>query len=188
MPDSDPKCHASSSACAADSCGQGLLPSLLLHLQPCRLAAQLVACSKPQPWHETWAGCVLAPAVTQHSSSKTRHVGKSAQQVDKTRQSHGRGVCLQTEKQRVIWAYKILFLDVLFPLNLRKVIFVDSDQVIRADFAQLWYMDMQVCLPCPLSPLVQNNMCSWVLSCMCLAACCTLVHAYSLFPDARFGD
>ena len=56
-------------------------------------------------------------------------------------------VCIswQTEKQRVIWAYKILFLDVLFPLSLRKVIFVDSDQVIRADFAELWYRDLQVC-------------------------------------------
>ena len=55
------------------------------------------------------------------------------------------GCCFtQTEKQRVIWAYKILFLDVLFPLNLRKVIFVDSDQVIRADFAQLWHMDLKV--------------------------------------------
>ena len=54
---------------------------------------------------------------------------------------------LQTEKQRVIWAYKILFLDVLFPLNLRKVIFVDSDQVIRADFAELWYKDLQVRFP-----------------------------------------
>ena len=27
----------------------------------------------------------------------------------------------QTEKQRIIWAYKILFLDVLVPLNLKKV-------------------------------------------------------------------
>jgi len=37
----------------------------------------------------------------------------------------------QTEKQRIIWAYKILFLDVLFPLDLDKVIFVDADQVCR---------------------------------------------------------
>ena len=51
---------------------------------------------------------------------------------------------LQTDKQRIIWAYKILFLDVLFPLNLRKVIFVDSDQIIRADFAELWNMDLKV--------------------------------------------
>ena len=27
----------------------------------------------------------------------------------------------QTEKQRIIWAYKILFLDVIFPLSLEKV-------------------------------------------------------------------
>lgn len=52
--------------------------------------------------------------------------------------------CLQADKQRIIWAYKILFLDVLFPLNLKKVIFVDSDQIIRADFAELWNMDLQV--------------------------------------------
>jgi UDP-glucose:glycoprotein glucosyltransferase len=35
----------------------------------------------------------------------------------------------QTDKQRLIWAYKILFLDVLFPLDLERIIFVDSDQV-----------------------------------------------------------
>ena len=50
----------------------------------------------------------------------------------------------QTEKQRIIWAYKILFLDVVFPLSLRKVIFVDSDQIVRADFAELWHMDLKV--------------------------------------------
>lgn len=37
----------------------------------------------------------------------------------------------QTEKQRIIWGYKILFLDVLFPLAVDKVIFVDADQVMR---------------------------------------------------------
>lgn len=36
----------------------------------------------------------------------------------------------QTEKQRIIWGYKILFLDVLFPLAVDKIIFVDADQVI----------------------------------------------------------
>ena len=51
---------------------------------------------------------------------------------------------VQTEKQRIIWAYKILFLDVLFPLSLRKVIFMDSDQIIRADVAELWHMDIEV--------------------------------------------
>lgn len=35
----------------------------------------------------------------------------------------------QREKQRIIWGYKILFLDVLFPLAVDKIIFVDADQV-----------------------------------------------------------
>jgi UDP-glucose:glycoprotein glucosyltransferase len=35
----------------------------------------------------------------------------------------------QTEKQRIIWGYKILFLDVLFPLALEKIIYIDADQV-----------------------------------------------------------
>ena len=60
----------------------------------------------------------------------------------------------QTDKQRIIWAYKILFLDVLFPLNLRKVIFTDSDQIIRADFAELWNMDLQVSPKCYLCHLL----------------------------------
>lgn len=48
----------------------------------------------------------------------------------------------QTEKQRIIWGYKILFLDVLFPLNVKRVIYVDSDQVVRADLKELWEMDL----------------------------------------------
>lgn len=43
----------------------------------------------------------------------------------------------QTEKQREIWGYKILFLDVLFPLSLDKVIFVDADQIVRTDMIDL---------------------------------------------------
>lgn len=49
----------------------------------------------------------------------------------------------QTEQQRIIWGYKILFLDVLFPLNIKKVIYVDADQVVRADIKELWDMDLQ---------------------------------------------
>ncbi|CAG8437569.1 1716_t:CDS:10 [Acaulospora morrowiae] len=49
----------------------------------------------------------------------------------------------QTEKQRTIWGYKILFLDVLFPLDLDKVIFVDADQIVRADLKELVDMDLQ---------------------------------------------
>jgi len=48
----------------------------------------------------------------------------------------------QSEKQRIIWAYKILFLDVLFPLSLDKVIFVDADQIVRADLKELVEMDL----------------------------------------------
>jgi len=49
----------------------------------------------------------------------------------------------QTQKQRIIWGYKILFLDVLFPLNVKKVIYVDADQVIRADLKELWDIDLK---------------------------------------------
>ncbi|KAJ1560891.1 hypothetical protein HK096_006803, partial [Nowakowskiella sp. JEL0078] len=48
----------------------------------------------------------------------------------------------QTEKQRTIWGYKILFLDVLFPLSLEKVIFVDADQVVRVDMKELVDLDL----------------------------------------------
>jgi hypothetical protein len=49
----------------------------------------------------------------------------------------------QTVKQRTIWGYKILFLDVLFPLDLDKIIFVDADQIVRTDLYELWSMDLK---------------------------------------------
>jgi len=49
----------------------------------------------------------------------------------------------QTEKQRKIWAYKILFLDTLFPTRLRRVLFIDSDSTVRGDLAEAWDMDLQ---------------------------------------------
>ncbi|MFH4973666.1 hypothetical protein AB6A40_000375 [Gnathostoma spinigerum] len=48
----------------------------------------------------------------------------------------------QTEKQRVMWGHKILFLDVLFPLDLKKIIFVDADQIVRADLMELMELDL----------------------------------------------
>ena len=48
----------------------------------------------------------------------------------------------QTQKQRVMWGYKILFLDVLFPLDVKRVIFVDADQILRADVKELWDLDL----------------------------------------------
>ncbi|UKZ49497.1 hypothetical protein TrVGV298_003744 [Trichoderma virens] len=49
----------------------------------------------------------------------------------------------QKEKQREIWGYKILFLDVLFPLSLDKVIFVDADQIVRTDMMNLMNLDLE---------------------------------------------
>ncbi|TDZ19683.1 UDP-glucose:glycoprotein glucosyltransferase [Colletotrichum orbiculare MAFF 240422] len=49
----------------------------------------------------------------------------------------------QKEKQREIWGYKILFLDVLFPLSLDKVIFVDADQIVRTDMISLVNHDLE---------------------------------------------
>jgi UDP-glucose:glycoprotein glucosyltransferase len=47
----------------------------------------------------------------------------------------------QTEKQRIIWGNKILFLDVIFPLDLDRVVYIDSDQVVRTDLIDLMRMD-----------------------------------------------
>lgn len=49
----------------------------------------------------------------------------------------------QTNKQRIIWGYKVLFLDVLFPLDLERVIFVDADQVVRGDLKELMALDLE---------------------------------------------
>ncbi|RMY53615.1 hypothetical protein D0864_14073 [Hortaea werneckii] len=49
----------------------------------------------------------------------------------------------QKEKQREIWGYKILYLDVLFPLDLDKVIFVDADQIVRTDMYELVQHDLK---------------------------------------------
>jgi len=38
--------------------------------------------------------------------------------------------------------YKILFLDVLFPLHVKKIVYVDADQVVRADMKELVELDL----------------------------------------------
>ncbi|KAI5635339.1 UDP-glucose:Glycoprotein glucosyltransferase domain-containing protein [Phthorimaea operculella] len=48
----------------------------------------------------------------------------------------------QRDRQRTIWGYKILFLDVLFPLQVKKIIFVDADQIVRADMKELVDLDL----------------------------------------------
>ncbi|KQJ97067.1 UDP-glucose:glycoprotein glucosyltransferase isoform X2 [Brachypodium distachyon] len=62
----------------------------------------------------------------------------------------------QKEKQRIIWAYKILFLDVIFPLSLRKVIFVDADQIVRTDMGELYDMNLKG-RPLAYTPFCDNN-------------------------------
>lgn len=48
------------------------------------------------------------------------------------------GMC----SQPINTGYKILFLDVLFPLDVKKIIYVDADQVVRGDMKELWDMDL----------------------------------------------
>lgn len=50
----------------------------------------------------------------------------------------------QTEKQRIIWGYKILFLDVLFPLAVDKFLFVDADQVSGFEDSNVIYFKKNV--------------------------------------------
>lgn len=50
----------------------------------------------------------------------------------------------QTEKQRIIWGYKILFLDVLFPLAVDKFLFVDADQVSGFENSNVIYFKKNV--------------------------------------------
>jgi len=70
----------------------------------------------------------------------------------------------QEEKQRIIWGYKILFLDVLFPLAVKRVIYIDADQVVRGDLLELAEMDLggapyaytPFCLPPHNNPLTEG--------------------------------
>ena len=60
----------------------------------------------------------------------------------------------QKEKERIIWGYKILFLEVLFPLDVKKIIYVDADQVVRSDLKELWNLDLEG------APYSYTSMCS----------------------------
>jgi len=62
----------------------------------------------------------------------------------------------QTEKQRIIWGYKILFLDVMFPINLKRVIYIDADQVVRGDVKELADMDLNGA-PYAYTPFCSSN-------------------------------
>lgn len=49
----------------------------------------------------------------------------------------------QRDKQRSIWGYKMLFLDLIFPRSLERVIFVDADQVVLSDMKELMDIDLE---------------------------------------------
>ena len=49
----------------------------------------------------------------------------------------------QEQKQREIWGYKILFLDVLFPMQVKRIIYIDADQIVRSDLLELVHLDLQ---------------------------------------------
>ena len=36
----------------------------------------------------------------------------------------------------------MLFLDVLFPLSLKRVIYIDADQIVQGDVGELWRLDL----------------------------------------------
>ncbi|KAK2946297.1 putative UDP-glucose:glycoprotein glucosyltransferase [Blattamonas nauphoetae] len=61
-----------------------------------------------------------------------------------------------TSRMRKIWAYKILFLDVMFPMELERVIFVDADQMTMTDFGELMDLDMKGA-PYAYTPMCNNK-------------------------------
>lgn len=62
----------------------------------------------------------------------------------------------ETMHHPIIWAYKILLLDALFPKDLKKVIFVDADQIVRADLKEPVDLDLQAA-PYGYSPMGVDN-------------------------------
>ena len=81
----------------------------------------------------------LSPTFQETSKAMAKEIGCEVEFVTYKWPEWLRG---QTEKQRIIWGYKILFLDVLFPLDVDKIIYVDADQVVRSDLKELWDMDL----------------------------------------------
>ncbi|KAG7841258.1 hypothetical protein KL941_005355 [Ogataea angusta] len=82
----------------------------------------------------------MSPKLKKHLPLLAKHYGFDYELVTYKWPTWLRG---QREKQRTIWGYKILFLDVLFPQDLEKVIFVDSDQIVRTDMKELVDLDLE---------------------------------------------
>jgi len=63
----------------------------------------------------------------------------------------------QTEKQRIIWGYKILFLDVLFPIDINRIIYVDADQIIYSDLRELRDLKLPKGVPYAYTPFCSGS-------------------------------
>jgi len=83
---------------------------------------------------------LLSPTFKETATAMAKRIGCEVEFVTYKWPEWLRG---QREQQRIIWGYKILFLDVLFPLHVKKIIYVDADQVVRGDLKELWDMDLQ---------------------------------------------
>ena len=95
----------------------------------------------------------LSPTFKASSKAMAKRIGCEVEFVTYKWPEWLRG---QSEKQRIIWGYKILFLDVLFPLNVKKIIYVDADQVIRGDLKELRDMDLNGA-PYGYTPMCSSN-------------------------------
>ena len=61
-----------------------------------------------------------------------------------------------TTRMRTVWAMKILFLDVLFPVELNRIIFVDADNICKTDMIELMNMDFKGA-PYAFTPFCSNR-------------------------------
>eukprot|EP00917_Polyrhabdina_sp_WS-2016_P006320 GHVP01014022.1.p1 GENE.GHVP01014022.1~~GHVP01014022.1.p1 ORF type:complete len:1428 (+),score=240.43 GHVP01014022.1:2995-7278(+) len=96
----------------------------------------------------------LSPEFKQQAAFLTNHFGFEIAYV-----TYGWPSWLkqQNDRQRTIWAYKILFLDILFPPDLDRVIYIDSDQVLRNDLAELMDLDLKGA-PYAFVPFCEDNL------------------------------
>ncbi|CAD7960302.1 unnamed protein product [Amoebophrya sp. A120] len=68
-----------------------------------------------------------------------KKTGSGAASFDETWISTGdEKIGIRKDKQRLIWAYKILFLDQLFYQRTDRIIFIDADQIVKSSLVPLW--------------------------------------------------
>eukprot|EP00392_Amoebophrya_sp_AT5.2_P003069 g3074.t1 len=56
--------------------------------------------------------------------------------------ANGDKIGIRQDKQRLIWAYKVLFLDVLFFQKTNRVVFIDADQIVQKSLVSLWQTEL----------------------------------------------